>query len=96
MKFRSAPTIRRIEPASRGGARNSRNCPITTKWCGRDFSCLPRRERIRLGLSGFSGQLTLDGKVLKEPGQVRCGQSCRSSRRSTLEKGHRYPIRDNE
>src|SRR5207244_3318741 len=51
----------------------------------------PASGTYRLGLHGFSGKLTLNGKVLTEPGQTRFGEPPTLTQ-VTLEKSHRYPI----
>jgi beta-glucosidase len=59
-------------------------------WTG--FLVPPETGTYRIGLGGFSGELTFNGKVLTEPGQVRWGTLPKLAP-VDLDKGHRYPIR---
>jgi len=92
MKFKSKPTVTRIEPSVAGRGRELAQLSDHYKVVWTGFLVPPESGTYRLGLSGFSGQLTFDGKVMNEPGQVRWGALPKLTS-VTLQKGQRYPIR---
>ena len=91
MKFKSKPTVSRVEPsvAGRGNELAQLSDHYRVEWNG--FLVPPESGTYRLGMRGFSGQLTFDGKSLTGSGQPYDGPTPLSV--VTLEKGHRYPIR---
>jgi beta-glucosidase len=92
MKFSSKPSVTRIEPgtAGRGSTLAQLSDHYRVVWTG--FLVPPASGTYRIGVRGFSGELTFDGKLLTEPGEVRWGALSKLAT-VTLEKGHRYPIR---
>jgi beta-glucosidase len=92
VKFKSKPTISRVEPsvAGRGNQFAQLSDDYKVVWTG--FLVPPETGTYRLGVRGFSGRLTFDGKDLNDPAQVRWGALPQLTS-VTLQKGHRYPIR---
>jgi beta-glucosidase len=90
-KFKSKPTVTRIEPTLVGWTSELAKLSEHYKVVRTGFLVPPTSGSYRVGLHGFSGKLTLDGKVLTEPGQTRFGEPPTLTL-VTLEKGHRYPI----
>jgi beta-glucosidase len=91
MKFKSKPTISRIEPSVAGRGKEFAQLSDHYKVVWTGFLVPPASGTYRIGLSGFSGQLTFDGKLLTEPGQVRWGALPKLTS-VALQKGARYRI----
>jgi beta-glucosidase len=89
--FKTKPTISHVEPdvAGRGNQFAQLSNDYKVVWSG--FLVPPATGTYRLGVRGFSGRLTFDGKELTAPGEVRWGARAKLTD-LTLQKGHRYPI----
>lgn len=92
MTFASKPTVSRIEPSV--AARGNELAPLSAHhkivWTG--FLLPPETGTYRIGLSGFDGELVLDGKVLSKRKAGEWGTPS-GMVEVALEKGHRYPLR---
>jgi beta-glucosidase len=92
MKFKSTPTVSRIEPdvAARAHELAQLSDHHRVVWTG--FLVPPETGTYRIGISGPTGELLLDGKVLAK--QYHAPWGTRSELVPVvLEKRHRYPIR---
>jgi beta-glucosidase len=92
MKFRDKPTVSRVEPGvgGRGYDLSQLSDHYRVEWTG--FLVPPESGTYRLGMRGFSGELTFDRKPLTGSAQPFDGTPSPLSV-VTLEKGHRYPLR---
>jgi beta-glucosidase len=91
MKFKSKPTFSRVEPNVAGRGREFAQLSDHYKVIWTGFLVPPASGTYRIGLSGFSGELTFDGRLLTQPGDVRWGALPKLTS-VTLKKGTRYPI----
>jgi len=91
MKFSDKPAITRIEPgvAARGNGLAGISDHHRVVWTG--FLVPPESGSYLLGLSGFNGELTFDGKLLTRRPPGSWGTPIEYVP-VTLEKGHRYAI----
>ena len=92
VKFRSEPTLTRIEPgvAVRGNEFAQLSDYYRVVWTG--FLRPPETGTYRIGINGPNAELTLDGRVLAQHRQKPWGT--RSEMVTVvLEKEHRYPLR---
>ena len=92
VKFRSEPTLTRIEPgvAVRGNEFAQLSDYYRVVWTG--FLRPPETGTYRIGINGPNAELTLDGRVLAQNRQKPWGT--RSEMVTVvLEKEHRYPLR---
>ena len=92
MKYASQPSITRIEPgvAARGNGLRGLSDHHRVAWTG--FLVPPASGDYLLGLAGFNGELTFDGKMLTRRPPGSWGKPIEYVP-VTLEKGHRYAIR---
>jgi beta-glucosidase len=92
LKYSARPSIVRVEPdvAARGYALRGLSDHHRVAWSG--FLVPPESGNYLLGLSGFNGELTFDGKLLTRRPPGSWGSPVEYMP-VTLEKGQRYAIR---
>ena len=92
VKFRSEPTLTRIEPgvAVRGNEFAQLSDYFRVVWTG--FLRPPETGTYRIGINGPNAELTLDGRVLAQHRQKPWGTRSEMAT-VVLEKEHRYPLR---